>query len=113
MWLITDPLPPLLALPLPISGSRHFRDRGYISPDRRGVGLWVSVRWHDRARSKLRRGVIPKGMLDHEIACPKRLARPASLLEWNRWFAWYPVPLGKLHYAWLQTVERKWGTSRY
>jgi hypothetical protein len=42
--------------------------------------------------------------------------RPASLLEWNRWFAWYPVPIvidGKLHYAWLHTVERKWGTSRY
>jgi hypothetical protein len=41
---------------------------------------------------------------------------PRSLLEWNRWFAWYPVPLvidGNLHYAWLQTVERKWGTSRY
>ena len=37
-------------------------------------------------------------------------------LEWNRWFAWYPVPIvidGKLHHAWLQTVERKWGTSRY
>jgi hypothetical protein len=45
-----------------------------------------------------------------------RVQRPASLLEWNRWFAWYPVPLvidGKLHHAWLQTVERKWGTGRY
>jgi hypothetical protein len=45
-----------------------------------------------------------------------RMQRPASLLEWNRWFAWHPIPLvidGKLHYAWLQTVERKWGTSRY
>ena len=45
-----------------------------------------------------------------------RVQRPMSLLEWNRWFAWYPVPLvidGKKHYAWLQTVERKWGTSRY
>ena len=42
--------------------------------------------------------------------------RPVSLLEWNRWFAWYPVPLvidGKLHYAWLRTTERKWGTGRY
>ena len=46
----------------------------------------------------------------------RRVQRPTPLLEWNRWFAWYPVPLtadGKLHYAWLQTVERKWGTSRY
>jgi hypothetical protein len=37
-----------------------------------------------------------------------RVQRPASLLEWNRWFAWYPVPLtidGKLHHAWLQTIE--------
>src|SRR5215831_3495226 len=45
-----------------------------------------------------------------------RVQRPTSLLEWNRWFAWYPVPVvvdGKLHYAWLQSVERKWGTSRY
>jgi hypothetical protein len=45
-----------------------------------------------------------------------RVQRPACLLEWNRWFAWHPVPLvidGKLHYAWLQTVERKWGTGRY
>jgi hypothetical protein len=45
-----------------------------------------------------------------------RVRCPMSLLEWNRWFAWYPVPLvigGKMHYAWLQTVERKWGTSRY
>ena len=41
---------------------------------------------------------------------------PRLLLEWNRWFAWYPVPFvidGNLHYAWLQTVERKWGSSRY
>jgi len=40
----------------------------------------------------------------------------APLLEWHRWFAWYPVPTaidGKLHYAWLQSVERKWGTGRY
>jgi hypothetical protein len=38
------------------------------------------------------------------------MRRPASLLEGNRWFAWYPVPLvidGKLHYAWLQSVERR------
>ena len=38
------------------------------------------------------------------------------LLEWHRSFAWYPVPLvrkGKLRYAWLQFVERKWGISRY
>ena len=39
-----------------------------------------------------------------------------SLLEWHRSFAWYPVPVvrkGKLRYAWLQFVERKWGISRY
>jgi hypothetical protein len=45
-----------------------------------------------------------------------RTQRPLPQLEWHRWFAWHPVPLvidGKLHYAWLQTVERKWGTSRY
>ena len=40
-----------------------------------------------------------------------------SLLEWHRWFAWYPVSIatrdGKLHYAWLRFVERKWGTGRY
>ena len=39
-----------------------------------------------------------------------------SLLEWHRWFSWYPVPVvrkGKLSYAWLRFVERKWGTSRY
>ena len=46
----------------------------------------------------------------------QRDMRVQQALEWNRWFAWYPVPIvidGKLHYAWLQTVERKWGTSRY
>jgi hypothetical protein len=45
-----------------------------------------------------------------------RAPRPPSLLEWNRWFGWYPVLLmidGRLHYAWLRTVERKWGTSAY
>ena len=45
-----------------------------------------------------------------------RLPRPTSLLEWHRWFAWHPVPIvidGRLHYAWLQSVERKWGSSRY
>jgi hypothetical protein len=37
-----------------------------------------------------------------------------SLLEWHRWFAWYPVPIvrkGKLRYAWLRFVERKWGLA--
>jgi len=37
-------------------------------------------------------------------------------VEWHRWFAWYPVPTavdGKLHYAWLQSVERKWGRGIY
>src|SRR6516162_9228121 len=41
--------------------------------------------------------------------------RPTSLLEWHRWFAWYPVPVvrkGKLRYAWPRFVQRKWGTSR-
>jgi hypothetical protein len=42
--------------------------------------------------------------------------RVPSLLEWRRWFAWYPVAVvrkGKLRYAWLQSIERKWGTSKY
>jgi hypothetical protein len=42
------------------------------------------------------------------------LCMPQS--SWHRWFAWYPVPTavdGKLHYAWLQRVERKWGTGIY
>jgi len=45
-----------------------------------------------------------------------RAKRPPPLVEWHRWFAWYPVPTaidGKLHYAWLQPVERKWGIGRY
>ena len=45
-----------------------------------------------------------------------RVKRPASLLEWHRWFAWYPVPTaidGKLRYAWLQSVHRRWGGDRY
>jgi len=44
------------------------------------------------------------------------LKHSTSLLEWNYWFAWYPVPVvlrGKLRYAWLRFVERKWGSSRY
>jgi hypothetical protein len=35
-----------------------------------------------------------------------RVNRPVPLLEWHRWFAWYPVPTvinGKLHYAWLHS----------
>jgi len=46
----------------------------------------------------------------------KRVQRPASLLKWHRWFAWYHVPTaikGKLHYAWLRSVERKWGIGSY
>jgi hypothetical protein len=42
--------------------------------------------------------------------------RPASLLEWHRCFAWYPLPLvidGRLHYAWLRFIERRWVPSRY
>src|SRR6516162_3148627 len=45
-----------------------------------------------------------------------RAKRPPPLVEWHRWFAWYPVPTAideKLHYAWLQPVERKWGIGRY
>ena len=45
-----------------------------------------------------------------------RMQRPAPLLEWNRWFAWYPVPIvidGKLPTHGCTMVERKWGTSRY
>jgi hypothetical protein len=43
-----------------------------------------------------------------------RVKYPAALLEWHRWFAWYPVATvndGKLH--WLQFVKRKWGADRY
>ena len=39
-----------------------------------------------------------------------------SLLEWHRWFSWHPVTIvkdGKLRYAWLRFIERKWGPSRY
>jgi hypothetical protein len=46
----------------------------------------------------------------------RRVQRPASLLEWHHWFAWYPVPTainGRLHYAWLRSVERKWGIGSY
>ena len=28
--------------------------------------------------------------------------------EWHRWFAWFPVFVGRDRY-WLQTVERRWG----
>jgi hypothetical protein len=45
-----------------------------------------------------------------------RAQRPASLLEWHRSFAWYPIPVarkGKLRYAWFRFVERKWGIGRY
>jgi hypothetical protein len=45
-----------------------------------------------------------------------RAQRPASVLEWNRWFAWYPVQItidGKPRHAWLQTIERRWGISTY
>jgi hypothetical protein len=47
---------------------------------------------------------------------PRGHIKPCLLLEWHRWFAWYPVPVvrkGNLRYAWLRFVERKWGTSRY
>ena len=53
-------------------------------------------------------------MLDQTRAYVRRLS---FVLEWHRWFAWYPVPLdeseGRLRYAWLRFVERRWGTSRY
>jgi hypothetical protein len=62
--------------------------------------------------------LLPFTLLDMKLLAQShtRVLHPASVLEWKRWFAWYPVPVvndGKLHHAWLQTVERKWGTSRY
>jgi len=37
-------------------------------------------------------------------------------LEWHRWFAWYPVVVGRgdelVYWAWLQFVERKTHWSR-
>jgi hypothetical protein len=42
---------------------------------------------------------------------------PYSEGEWDRWFAWYPVPVVtskySAHRVWLAFVERKWSTSRY
>jgi hypothetical protein len=46
-----------------------------------------------------------------------RLQRPASLLKWHRWFAWYPVVVrfenGLKHWVWLEHLERKWSLGRY
>jgi hypothetical protein len=56
-------------------------------------------------------------LADMKLLAPNTpVKRQAPLLHWHRWFAWYPVPIaigGKLRYAWFQSVERKWGTSRY
>jgi hypothetical protein len=54
----------------------------------------------------------------HEIAGPKPQARAASsvFVGMESLVCLVSGSLtidGKLHYAWLQTVERKWGTSRY
>ena len=56
-------------------------------------------------------------LADMKFARPNTpVKRPAPLLHWHRWFAWYPVPVvidGKLRHTWLRSVERKWGASRY
>jgi hypothetical protein len=57
------------------------------------------------------RGTTVVKRLDAQVVLMKKLSLK-SLLEWHRWFAWYPVPVvrkGKLRYAWLRFVERKGG----
>jgi hypothetical protein len=45
-----------------------------------------------------------------------RLQRPASLLKWHHWFAWYPVVVRVndelKHWVWLERLERKWSISK-
>ena len=76
----------------------------------------------DRARASLTLGYFERWVLSKKrrfMGGPRAILpvqHPTYLLEWHRWFAWYPVPImihGKLRYTWLQSVERKWGTSRY
>ena len=114
-WLVRSPSP------CPFQSSAPtFCDRGHTSRDPPEVGFicrggqtcggGCTPGVPASCRSRFRRSM--KLLAQREF----RMRPPASLLEWNRWFAWYPVPLvidGKLHYAWLQSVERRWGTSRY
>jgi len=76
----------------------------------------------DRARASLTLGYFECWVLSKKrrfMGGPRAILpvqHPTYLLEWHRWFAWYPVPImidGKLRYTWLQSIERKWGNSRY
>ena len=109
----------LASLPIPIACSRHFVIAVTPRETRLRIGLFVGC-------AQACGGEVRQGCLSVALALSRpmkllaqrefRMGRPASLLEWNRWFAWFPVPLvidGKLHFAWLQSVERRWGTSRY
>jgi hypothetical protein len=111
---------PLIAVPVPLLEGNAPR-RTLFACDSHHIQqfpvltncIYVRVASHNlQVRLLLRRTQTMKLLVQRHT----RVKRPASLLEWNRWFAWYPVPIvtdGKLHYAWLHTVERKWGTSRY
>ena len=93
-----------------------FCDRGHTSRDRLRIGLFVGCAQACGGECTCRLPLRFRGPMRLLAQREFRMQRPASLLEWNRWFAWYPVPLvidGKLHHAWLQSVERRWGTSRY
>ncbi len=46
----------------------------------------------------------------------KHNLRAQSLSSWHRWFAWRPVVVvgeEAEHWVWLETIERKWGASKY
>ena len=47
-----------------------------------------------------------------KVDCNKRENR---LLNWHRWFAWYPVHVGKNDCRWLEVVMRKgvYGSNTY
>src|SRR6516164_2483446 len=65
---------------------RTFCDRGHTSGDRPRVGSMAGVGPFPDVALMLSQG-------DTKLLAQKdsRVRRPMSLLEWNRWFAWYPV----------------------
>jgi hypothetical protein len=42
-----------------------------------------------------------------DIKRRKLEARCNAMMDWNKWFAWYPIKIGHRDCRWLEYIERK------
>ena len=97
---------------------RHSR-RAYEDRTKPTTSFTASMVWRAKFRARPAPSAstasiarISAGLINRARATVTECNGPSKVSS----FAWYPVPVvrkGKRRYAWLQSVERKWGTSRY